>query len=145
MRTSVVFRSFLALVMAATATVLAQRGQVPAPVPSGQGTIAPLAPDAMFTVAVAMPVVEAAPIHIADQGPSGAAFRVVDGGVRTVALRGAHAAGNATTQEARLLGIRRTDPCLIIVRRTVNRDIPITLVRLVHPGARYRLEGQFSP
>ena len=58
----------------------------------------------MFTVAVAMPVVEAAPIHIADQGPSGAGFRVIDGGVRTVALKGAHAAGNATTQMLRVLG-----------------------------------------
>lgn len=54
-------------------------------------------------------------------------------------------AGRATAQEARLLGIARTDPCLVIVRRTVNRDVPITLVRLVHPGARYRLEGQFKP
>lgn len=54
-------------------------------------------------------------------------------------------AGNPTTQEARLLGISRTDPCLIIVRRTVNRDVPITLVRLVHPGSRYRVEGHFTP
>jgi NitT/TauT family transport system substrate-binding protein len=57
----------------------------------------------MFTVAVAMAVMEAAPIHIADQGPSGANFRVIDGGVRTVALKGAHAAGNATTQMLRIL------------------------------------------
>src|SRR5688572_13445454 len=57
----------------------------------------------MFTIAVAMPVVEAAPIHIADQGPAGANFRVIDGGVRTVALNGAHAAGNATTQMLRVL------------------------------------------
>ena len=53
--------------------------------------------------------------------------------------------GHATAQEARLLGIGARDPCLIIVRRTVNREVPITLVRLVHPGSRYRLEGQFSP
>lgn len=53
--------------------------------------------------------------------------------------------GNATAQEARLLGIGARDPCLIIVRRTVNHNVPITLARLVHPGARYRLEGQFSP
>jgi NitT/TauT family transport system substrate-binding protein len=84
--------------------LLAQAGQTPAAVPSGQGAIAPLAADAMFTVAVAMPVLEAAPIHIADQGPSGAGFRVIDGGVRTVALKGAHAAGNATTQMLRVLG-----------------------------------------
>jgi sulfonate transport system substrate-binding protein len=72
-------------------------------IPSGQGTITPLPQDAPFTVAVAMPVLEAAPIHIADRGPSGAGFRVIDGGVRTVALRGAHAAGNATTQMLRVL------------------------------------------
>jgi GntR family transcriptional regulator, histidine utilization repressor len=53
--------------------------------------------------------------------------------------------GNATAQEARLLGIGARDPCLIIVRRTVNHNVPITLARLVHPGSRYRLEGQFSP
>ncbi len=54
-------------------------------------------------------------------------------------------AGTPTAQEAKLLGIDRSDPCLVIVRRTVNRGVPITLVRLVHPGARYRLEGQFKP
>jgi NitT/TauT family transport system substrate-binding protein len=91
-------------VVVAPLVLYGQGGQPPAPVPSGQGAITPLAPDAMFTVAVAMPVVEAAPIHIADQGPSGAGFRVIDGGVRTVALKGAHAAGNATTQMLRVLG-----------------------------------------
>jgi len=101
---SIVFRFFLVLVIAAPVALLAQGGQTPAPVPSGQGAITPLAPDAMFTVAVAMPVVEAAPIHIARQGPSGAGFQVIDGGVRTVALKGAHAAGNATTQMLRVLG-----------------------------------------
>jgi len=54
-------------------------------------------------------------------------------------------ASRPTAQEARLLGIAGNDPCLVIVRRTINRDIPITLVRLVHPGGRYRLEGQFKP
>jgi GntR family histidine utilization transcriptional repressor len=54
-------------------------------------------------------------------------------------------AGPATAQEARLLGIDKHDPCLIVVRRTVNRDIPITLARLVHPGARYQIHGQFKP
>ena len=91
-------------VAVATAGLLAQNGQAPAPVPSGQGTVAPLAPDAPFTVAVATAVLEAAPIHIADRGPSGDGFRVIDGGVRTVALKGAHAAGNATTQMLRVLG-----------------------------------------
>src|SRR5262245_7983195 len=104
MRTSVVSRFFLMLAVVLPVALLAQAGQTPAPVPSGQGAIAPLAPDAMFTVAVAMAVLEAAPIHIADQSPAGASFRVIDGGVRTVALKGAHAGGNATTQMLRVLG-----------------------------------------
>lgn len=54
-------------------------------------------------------------------------------------------AGPPTAQEARLLGIDVHDPCLIIVRRTINRDVPITLARLVHPGARYQIHGQFKP
>jgi GntR family transcriptional regulator, histidine utilization repressor len=54
-------------------------------------------------------------------------------------------AGPPSAQEAGLLGITRMDPCLIIVRRTVNRDIPITLARLVHPGSRYQIHGQFKP
>ena len=54
-------------------------------------------------------------------------------------------AGPPTAQEAKLLGIDVHDPCLIVVRRTVNRDVPITLARLVHPGARYQIHGQFKP
>jgi GntR family histidine utilization transcriptional repressor len=50
-----------------------------------------------------------------------------------------------TEQEARLLGIARTEPCLVVVRRTVGRGVPITLARLVHPGSRYQLEGRFRP
>ena len=48
-------------------------------------------------------------------------------------------------EEAKLLGIRRSDPCLIVVRRTEHRDSPITIARLVHPGSRYLLEGAFAP
>jgi GntR family histidine utilization transcriptional repressor len=44
-----------------------------------------------------------------------------------------------------LLGINLNDPCLIVVRRTVNTEGPITLARLVHPGARYQIHGQFKP
>jgi GntR family histidine utilization transcriptional repressor len=54
-------------------------------------------------------------------------------------------ASRATAQESRLLGIGRDEPCLVIVRRTVSRGVPITLARLVHPGSRYQLEGRFSP
>ena len=49
-----------------------------------------------------------------------------------------------TRQEARLLGISDRSPCLIMVRRTFSRDAVITLARLVHPGDRYQLSGEFS-
>lgn len=51
----------------------------------------------------------------------------------------------ATSQEARWLGISPKDPCLVVVRRTVNQGTPITLVRLIHPGSRYQLDGHFRP
>ena len=54
-------------------------------------------------------------------------------------------AGRATAQEAGLLHIDRLDPCLIIVRRTSNHEIPITLARLVHPGTRYSVQAEFQP
>ena len=54
-------------------------------------------------------------------------------------------ASRPTAQEARLLGIGAEDPCLVVVRRTVSRGLPVTLARLVHPGSLYQLEGQFSP
>jgi GntR family histidine utilization transcriptional repressor len=50
-----------------------------------------------------------------------------------------------THEEAKLLGIKRSDPCLIVVRRTESRGVPITLARLVHPGMRYQIDGQFKP
>jgi len=53
-------------------------------------------------------------------------------------------AGNPTEQEARLLGIGVLDPCLIVVRRTASRGVPVTLARLVHPGSRYQLAGRFN-
>lgn len=54
-------------------------------------------------------------------------------------------ATNATPDEARLLGIAARDPCLVVVRRTEDRQRPITIARLVHPGSRYLLEGSFKP
>ena len=54
-------------------------------------------------------------------------------------------AARATAQEAKLLAIAAADPCLIVVRRTFTRSAPITIARLVHPGSRYQLEGQFAP
>ena len=54
-------------------------------------------------------------------------------------------AARATAQEAALLGIASTDPCLVVVRRTASRGVSVTLARLVHPGTRYQLEGRFRP
>jgi GntR family transcriptional regulator, histidine utilization repressor len=50
-----------------------------------------------------------------------------------------------TKKEAQWLGIAPADPCLVVVRRTMSRTGVITLARLVHPGCRYLLEGQFEP
>lgn len=50
-----------------------------------------------------------------------------------------------TADEARWLGIARGEPCLVVTRRTVSQRVPATLVRLVHPGSRYQLEGRFKP
>lgn len=54
-------------------------------------------------------------------------------------------AGCATAEEAALLGIGTRDPCLVVVRRTFTRDATITIARLVHPGTRYILQGEFQP
>ena len=51
----------------------------------------------------------------------------------------------ATAEEARLLGLRKNTACLVVTRRTFSRDATITLARLVHPGARYVLQGEFAP
>jgi GntR family transcriptional regulator, histidine utilization repressor len=50
-----------------------------------------------------------------------------------------------TPEEARLLDIAPREPCLVVVRRTEDRQRPITIARLVHPGSRYLLEGSFAP
>jgi GntR family histidine utilization transcriptional repressor len=54
-------------------------------------------------------------------------------------------AGRATARERRLLGLAAEAPCLIVVRRTFSQQAPITLARLVHPGALYTLHGEFQP
>jgi GntR family histidine utilization transcriptional repressor len=54
-------------------------------------------------------------------------------------------AATPTAQEAQLLGISATEACLIMVRRTFSRTAPITIARLVHPGQRYSLHGEFTP
>lgn len=44
-----------------------------------------------------------------------------------------------TAEQARLLDMAPADPCLLLTRRTWTRGVPVTLVRCLHPGARYRL------
>lgn len=46
--------------------------------------------------------------------------------------------------EARLLGISRRDPCLVLCRSTLSRGTIVTTVRLTHPGSRYQLQGRFE-
>jgi GntR family histidine utilization transcriptional repressor len=50
-----------------------------------------------------------------------------------------------SAREAKLLQIPAATPCLVVARVTSHQDVPITFARLVHPGTRYRLEGQFHP
>lgn len=54
-------------------------------------------------------------------------------------------AARPTAQEAALLRVASDEPCLVIVRRTFTRDAVITIARLVHPGTRYAIEGNFTP
>ncbi len=54
-------------------------------------------------------------------------------------------ASPASPDEARWLGIGLGEPCLVVVRRTVSRGIPVTLARLSHPGSRYQIDGAFKP
>jgi NitT/TauT family transport system substrate-binding protein len=76
-----------------------------APQPAAPPT--PLAPGAPFTVACATATLEASPIYVASQGPFGPRMQYINGGVRTLANSGAHAATNATTQ---MLVVLRDNP-----------------------------------
>ena len=49
-----------------------------------------------------------------------------------------------TADEARHLAIRRGEPCLAMVRRTVSGAHVASLVRLLYPGSRYSFAGQFQ-
>ncbi len=49
-----------------------------------------------------------------------------------------------SAQEAKLLGIERRDPCLVLMRTTYSRGRTVTTVRLTHPGSRYLLQGSFQ-
>jgi GntR family histidine utilization transcriptional repressor len=47
-------------------------------------------------------------------------------------------------EEARLLEIRPTVPCLVLTRRTWSGSSLVTWVRCIHPGPRYRLGARFK-
>jgi GntR family transcriptional regulator, histidine utilization repressor len=50
-----------------------------------------------------------------------------------------------TKQQANWLNVDMHLPCLVVVRRTLGRGLPITLGRLIHPGHLYQIEGSFAP
>ena len=83
-----------AAAVAALVAPVALLAQAPNPIPAS----VPLAADAPFTVAVNTSTIEGAPVYVADNGPAGAGFTVINGGVRNLANGGAHAATNAETQ-----------------------------------------------
>jgi GntR family transcriptional regulator, histidine utilization repressor len=49
-----------------------------------------------------------------------------------------------TPTEASELGIKRRDPCLAMMRRTVSGAHVASVARLVYPGTRYSFAGQFQ-
>ncbi|ENX72354.1 histidine utilization repressor (plasmid) [Acinetobacter baumannii] len=51
----------------------------------------------------------------------------------------------ATVQEAKWLKMSKTEPCLLIRRRTWSDKNLISSARLTYPGSRYHLEGKFIP
>src|SRR2546428_574531 len=73
----------------------------------GQSQAPPLGLDAEFTVAVNTSTIEASPVFVADAGPQGSGFRIINGGVRNLGNGAAHAATNAETQ---MLNVIQTNP-----------------------------------
>lgn len=49
-----------------------------------------------------------------------------------------------TAVEARELAIKRTEPCLVMLRRTVSGAHVASVARLIYPGTRYSFAGQFQ-
>ncbi len=54
-------------------------------------------------------------------------------------------ASEATEAVAAALDVPVGSACLVVERRTWNAEVPVTLARLWHPGARHRLVGRFEP
>lgn len=50
----------------------------------------------------------------------------------------------ASAQEAKCLGIKRGEPCLVMTRSTVSGPHVASLARLVYPGMRYSFNGNFQ-
>ena len=50
----------------------------------------------------------------------------------------------ASVNEAKCLGLKRGEPCLVMTRSTVSGPHVTSLVRLVYPGLRYSFSGQFQ-
>lgn len=48
-----------------------------------------------------------------------------------------------SVDQAALLQMEPGQPCLLLTRRTWQREVPITIVRMLHPGSRYRLGSRF--
>lgn len=61
-------------------------------------------------------------------------------------IRGEHVveAVLGSAEECRLLNMDRTEPCLLIRRRTWSETGLVSVARLIHPGSRNRLEGVFG-
>ena len=49
-----------------------------------------------------------------------------------------------TAGEARALAIRPTEPCLVMMRRTVSGATVASVARQLYPGSRYSFSGQFQ-
>ncbi len=46
-------------------------------------------------------------------------------------------------EQAALLEMPATEPCLLLTRRTWSRGVPVTVVHCLHPASRYRLGSRF--
>jgi GntR family histidine utilization transcriptional repressor len=48
-----------------------------------------------------------------------------------------------TAEQAERLAMTTAEPCLLLTRRTWTRNMPVTMVRCLHPASRYRLGSRF--
>jgi GntR family histidine utilization transcriptional repressor len=53
-------------------------------------------------------------------------------------------ASNPNAAVRQQLQMGKTEPCLVVLRRTWSLDRPVTLARLHHPGSRYELSGKYT-